>query len=170
MAYADPQDLINRYSSQTLGDLVADDGNAVSEAGLLTDPKIMASLSDGAARINAAILQAGRYKLSDLATLMGDDASLLIRMNCDLAWSNLLRRKTTSKIEDVKAAKEDAEFWLEELREGKDVFNLASAITAGNPSVSSPTIHQYSEQNLIVDRCRSRFGAYPARRIQNTFA
>lgn len=174
MAYADPQDLINRYSSSTLGDLASDDpnGNAVTESGLFTDPKILAALSDGAGDINGAIYHAGIYQPADLAALEGDDAAMLIRMNCDLAFAYLMGRKTTSKLEDIAKAKEGAEKLLERLRSGANIFNIQGAENAGNPSVTSSTIEQYAEQNLIVDYCRRGRGqgVYPSRRPQTNFS
>lgn len=162
MAYATVAQLIDRKSSQTIGDLVSDDGSPVLEGDLATNSKVLAALDSASGAIEAAVFAGNRYTAADLAGLVGNSAAYLVSITCDLAMAFLFARKPTHDIDDYKAAMDLQDSHLERLRQGKHVFNVAEVEAAGVPSVALPSVVQVTGLNLIRDRTQNY---YPARRL-----
>lgn len=163
-AYATPAQLLARYDARRIGDLVADPApgsttSRVSPTALLTDVNLAAALGDAAGMIDSAILKGGRYTPQDLADLAalssGADNSyqLLIRVNCDLAYGLLIRRRGL-KVEDSAPGYLEALQTLQRLSDGDLVFNLSAVIAAGRM-----TTHQLDLQiGLLSANVRRYFG------------
>lgn len=162
MAYATPAQMLLRYDSRTIGQLVADDDTQVSASGLLTDTVLAAALGDASGRIDSALLQGGRYTTDDLEGLTGNNATYLVRICCDIAMEFLWQRRPYYDIERYKQARELAEDHLKLLQSGKDIFDIASVQNASVPSNYAPTVYQYDNIGMIRDRTR---GYFPARRL-----
>lgn len=160
MAYADHSDMIARYDSRRLGQLVKDDGSQATEAELDGDEKLTAILSDASGKVNAAVMRGGRYSAADLAALDGDNLALLKRLVCDLAYGMLVQRRGFSS-EEVRSqvpGYRDAEQALTDLADGVRIFATEDAIRAGKPvrvqigrnkAYVSATLRHYG--NLAVD-------------------
>lgn len=157
MAYCSPQDLLDRYDSRVIGDLVSDDNTRASEATLQEHPKLQSALDDASGDIEAALFVARRYSPQDLAGLEGHAASHLIRITCDIAMSLLLRRRVDTDPERATAQIKLAEDHLERLRKGIDVFGLDDQKDAGLVSTEGPTTVDYSNMHLIRDQVRNYY-------------
>lgn len=133
MAYATPSNLKDRYDARRLGELVRDDGTKATPAQLDADTVLQAALDDGHSLINSAALAGRRYTPSDLADLTDLDKALLIRLNCDLAYGFLLRRRGFAEGEVSRLAPgfEEALQLLQRLKNGDIVFNVESVLEAG---------------------------------------
>jgi phage gp36-like protein len=152
-SYATPTQFRERYDVRTLGDFAADDGTQVSSGGVLTDANIQAMLDDASGAIEAALRNAGRYTVEQLAALANYTSKHLVRICCDLAMSYLIDRRVYGKLNDAQTRiMERAAKQLDDLKTGRDVLEVEGAIDAGVPSVSGPTSMQLDNLNLIARR------------------
>jgi phage gp36-like protein len=149
---------MERKDWRQLGDLVADDGEQVTEGDLLVDPRLQAALDDASGEIDAALLVGGRYSVADLAGLTGDAAKYLARITCEIAVFNLQLRRFDLDAKKLEVIEKLRERLLEPLRTGKNIFGLDEKIAAGKASVDGPTIIEYDTVlNLFRDRTRNYF-------------
>lgn len=132
MSYAIPSDIMTRYDVRRLGELVRDDNTRLTPGQLATDPILQMSLDDGTSLINAAILRGQKYKVPDLMALAGVDRALLLRINSDLAYGFLIRRRgyTEAEIGSLAPGFKGAQSLLQLLEEGSLVFNVPANIQA----------------------------------------
>jgi phage gp36-like protein len=152
VAYATPADLLLRKSEQTIGQLVSEDGTAVSSGALATDDKVLAALESASGAIDAALLQAGRYEPSDLAALTDNSLAHLKHITCEIAMAYLFAIKPTYATDDYKAQMDLHDLYLERLRKGENVFNISKVIEAGTPKLSRPSVAAVTQLNLLRDR------------------
>ena len=160
MAYATPADLMLRYDRGDIGQLVADDKRQVSEVDLVTNPQCLAALADASGAVDGALFMGNRFTPADFATLTANSQSLLVRITCDIAMSNLLQRRPGWNPEKMKAMTELAESHLEKLRKGENTFSIVgsnAAESAGEPVTDGPTTRTYNNLNLWRDRTRNFF-------------
>ena len=164
-AFATATDMIARYDSRTLGDLVADDGARVPEGALASDSKMTAALNSATGELKAALLQGERYTVTELESLTAESQAFLVDLTCRVAFWRLWSRKPYSQSFDGvrQVAKSEYTDALEMLRTGAHVFELDDQIQAGHPKVDTITRAEIREHNLVVDIARNgRF--YPRRR------
>ena len=161
MAYATVTQMLERYDARVIGDLVNDDETRDSTAGLATDTALAAALDDASAELEVALLQGGRYSVTDLADNISASSQLyLARLTCDIAMGLIYGRRAYVADNPARdTALDRAEAALELLRSGKHVFNLAANITAGQPEITGPTSAQYNDLNTVRGRCSGHF--YP---------
>ena len=158
--YAAGADLLERKRADTVNDLVGDDGVRLSREDLLTDTTLVTALSDASGAIDGALLAGGRYSTGDLEGLTGNSLSLLKRTCCDIAMAFLLDRNPQVNVDEGERYQELANRYLERLRTGENIFNLAEAARAGMPTIDGPTAIDYDRLQLLPERTR-RF--YPNR-------
>jgi phage gp36-like protein len=163
MSYAEPTDILARYDYRTIADLVNDYNVRPTEEQLLTDPNLQACLDDASGMIDSAIFVSNKYSSADLEALTDQDQAFLLRLNCDLAWG-LLNRRRGYDIEKIKQYQEALE-WLDRIRKGDRVFAVAGNESAGNPSSAFPSYATYQALKLVRDVSK----LYPLRRPQQTF-
>ena len=158
-SYATPSDMADRFDVRTLRDLASDTGEAVAD--VAGDDHILVALADASGRVDAAVLIGGLYTTTQLGDLAGNSLALLKRLVCDLAMAYMIgRRPERYGSEALKAIHDASEDYLERLRRGERLFDVAAAIAAGLPEIDGPSIVQYNRLNLIPDRTK-RF--YPGR-------
>lgn len=135
MAYATNAAMMKRFDHRRIGQLVRDDGTQATAAELGSDSVLSALLTDASAMIDSALLRGGRYTLDDLQNLTGQDAALLQRLVCDLAYGLLVRRRgyTGAELTSLAPDYDQAMKVLEQLANGELVFNVAEVILAGKP-------------------------------------
>jgi len=156
MAYATSDDMLARYDANTLGDLCSPGDEGQPEIDLAANTRMTAALEEGAGRINAACFVSRLYSADDLESLSGPSLALLVGLNCQLAMAQLmLARPEKYSQEGVKAAKEDAEKYLDLLRKGERLFDLDAQEDAGLISVDGPTALEIQNLNLITSRTRN---------------
>lgn len=163
MAYADPTDLATYFDVNVISDLASDDGTPVQD--YTTDGNITAALSAASGQINAAVMVGEIYVAADLSALTGDDLQLLKEICCQLAMAKLIRRRPEKYgNESYQQYVKDAEEYLDRLRKGERLFNLAAQAGAGIPEIDGPTIVTVTNNNLITSRSRN-FYIDPGRRL-----
>jgi phage gp36-like protein len=155
MPYATATQLIERYDPRDIAEMASDTGIAIDDVG--TDPNVLAALDDASGEVETALLQGGRYTVSDLTGLTGNSKSHLIRMTCDVAIALLFARRPLYAFERYEKARDLAEKHLDRLRKGDAVFNLSDMATASLPIVDGPTTVEYQNLNLVRDRVRNHY-------------
>lgn len=162
-AYATADDMIARYDSRTLGELVTDDGQRAEEVELSTNAKMTTALSTATGHVNAACLRGNRYTVAELEALTGESAEYLNDIVCAQAFWILWRRRPYGDDALRKAAKEEADMALEQLRTGDMVFDVDAVKDAGIPQIDTiARVTIGSQWELVADKCRPSF--YPRRR------
>jgi phage gp36-like protein len=140
VAYANAQDLTDRYDSRLVAQYAKDGTTPATPASLATNRRLLAALRDASAQIDASVGRGGRYTREVLAALAADPdlGGLLIRMTCALAFAQLIGNRAVG-IEDmdrlVHGYKEALQN-LDDLENGKYVFPIAANLEASLPSVS----------------------------------
>ncbi len=131
MPYCTPAQAINYFDSTMLGQLTDDTGVQLTEAQLAASPKLLAALSSASGQINSAIRVSNRYQVSDIQSLTGDDAEMLARLTAWLAIPILMGRRNPSL--DNYPEIEEAQTFLQMIRYGERIFDVAEAAEAGLP-------------------------------------
>ena len=154
MAYATASELFDRHDIRLINDLANDDNVQESRSDLLANTKVATALEDATAAINTSLVVGKRYSAADLAafTALSSNEYLLKRMTSDIAWTFLLDRRPTLHPDELKAARENADYHLDRLRSGADIFDLDANKNASLPTLSGPTSVDYSRMNLIPER------------------
>lgn len=164
MGLATATNMLERFDARDVGELCADDGVPIDRIALLTDTNLTAALDDAWGDILAALNVAGMYTEDELLALTGASAKYLIRIQCEVALSNLWGRKPLYRAEDRQKALDASEKRLDRLRKGEHVLAKPANIEAGTPSVDGPTTVQYDNLNLVRDRVNNY---YPRRVLPN---
>lgn len=132
MAYATADDLFNRYDGRVITDLVQDvPGTRDTEAVAKADPKIAIALEDASGEIEAALQYGKRYEISELNSLTGSSRNYLVFLTCLLAMRNILGFKLGTHAQLKSEIDQQATQQIEQLRTGRNVFNLTEHIEAG---------------------------------------
>lgn len=154
MAYATPANLAAAYDQRDLADLASDTGTPVSS--IATAVPVIFALERASGDVDAAAFVGKLYSQNDLSQLAGNARSMLIGMVCDRAMAYLMRRRP-EKFADVaiEAILERTDKFLDALRNGDRVFDVATVLEAGLPSIDGPTVPDYRRLNLIVDRTQN---------------
>ena len=162
MAYASPADMVLRYDANTLSDLLSDTGEAIAD--LTNNASLLAMLAASSGRLEAALLVSNHYTVTELASLTGNSLALIKDIVCDLTMARVLRRRP-EKIasEALQAVAKEAEEYLDRLRKGDRIFDLAAHEAAGTPDVDGPSAADYEQLNLIPDRTKH---FYPPRALR----
>ena len=150
--YASPSQMLERYDSRILGQLLEDDGTIVSAANAKNHPRLIAALEDATGQIRSAATVGDKYTNEQLEQLSRDEDPFLVRMACGLALGFLYaRRQSTDQLPDEVIRFEE---WLATLRFGERIFPIAEVKEAGN------TTHGYIADNtrgylqLVGDKSR----------------
>jgi phage gp36-like protein len=163
-SYAAPGDLLKRYDWRTVGDYVSDSPEQISPNDQLTNPNLLQCLEDASGDIEAALLRAGMYQVSDLAGLTGNPQALLQRITCEIAIAYVLERRPLFNVDLLEHYQKQKEGHLKRLASGENIFNLASVLSASTPVAEGLTTVGYQQLNLVRDRARQY---YPMRVLPN---
>jgi phage gp36-like protein len=165
-SWASPNDMIDRYDTRVLGQLVKDDGTREAVANLDVNNRLDKALKVGTGRMKAALRRAKRYTVADINALAGETLEFRKDICCSLAFWFLWRSKpwTEHSSEAQRAAREDAEAYLEMLKSGEEIFEGVTATEdAGIPEVTGVTRDE-NDANWHLQRNRLTGHLYPRRR------
>jgi phage gp36-like protein len=160
MAYAAATDLIARFDTQLIGDLITDDdGSGEREppdvAAIEASEVLEAMLDDASGRVDAALRVGKRYTPDQLSGLTGNALSHLKRIVCSIAMALLFdRRPQRSHGEIADRMQEQADKYLVALQKGENILGLADEtdVNAGLISTSGPTALDLQTRNLLDER------------------
>lgn len=154
---ATPEDLIARRDERTVGQILVDDEDVVlTHDEILEHPKLLTLLSASAGKVRAALLCGERYKPEQLESLTGDDREFLVDIICMLVMARLWERRPGLHDEQIKNLNGQAELYLEQLRQGKNLFNLSTHRVVANPTIGGPTVVDLVNTNTISTQCMGR--------------
>jgi len=165
-AYASATDLTTRHDSNLIGELIRDDNETATEDEIEDSTVVSAILVDASGQVEAAMLCGNRYSPARLAALEGNSQGLLKKIVCLIAMAELLNRRPGRHIESAKYYDDMARAYLEDLRTGKNLFNLTDDTAnrdAANPDTTAPTVVEYSRLNLLPDQMIRHFPNREAR-------
>lgn len=149
--YANGDDLLKRYDARVIGDLVSDNGTRVS-VNLNINSVLLGALDDASGMIESAVYVGKRYTAEHLSGLTNNSLSLLKRLTCDLAFEYLRTRRAN----DVKQSQhvDDTFEYLNRLRLGERVFDVAEVEAAGNMTSDAISIATLRGQHLVSGNTR----------------
>ena len=150
MAYATPEQLLSRYDSRVVGQLVDDTGGEVTSLG--TNSVVLDALEDASGQIRSAALVANKYSESTLNTLAADQDSFLVRLTCSLALGYLVNRRMMDTAQYPEVVR--AEQWLAALRFGERIFNVQDNADAGNIANNVISLQTRNNVRLLADSYR----------------
>ena len=159
-AYATASDLIARHDANLVGELITDEHEPATSDEIEDSTVLTTILTDASGQVEAAMLCGNRYSPEQLSELAGNSLGLLKKIVCMIAMAELLNRRPGRHMESAKYYDEQARAYLEDLRTGKNLFNLTddeSNRTAANPSTTGPTAVEYSRLNLLPDQMVRHF-------------
>lgn len=157
-AYATGSDLVARYDIDIVGDLASDERDPMERSSIPTNPKVETALLDGAGEIEIALLEGGRYTVSQLTNLTGNSRQKLIRINCDIAMALLLQRRVDKRFQELaEQVAKISRCHLQALCKGENVFGLPENIDAGVLDVDTITAIDIDNRNLLPARMERFF-------------
>jgi phage gp36-like protein len=140
MAYASFNDLKARYDVRVIAKYASDTGTPVTVPSLPTNARVVAALRDASGMIRNALVKGKRYPSAVLDALAADadKGAVLIQMTCALAMAQIIGKAVAGvdEIEELVMGYKMALSNLEDLRNGKEVFDLDATLIATLPSVS----------------------------------
>ena len=162
IAYMTPAQWAMLSDINTLQDLLSDSGTPID---LTTSDVAAQLLSQASGHLLAACLVSGIYSPEDLnaiATNTGDPSqSLMFEIIGQLATVSAIRRRPEKmSSENAKALREEAEGYLDLLRNGKRLFavpNNPGNIEAGQVEIDGPTLPTMQKVNGITIRTRNYY-------------
>jgi phage gp36-like protein len=162
-AWADSTDMVKRYDNRVLSQLVTDSGNRDMDFAVNT--RLTMALNTATGRMQASFLFGGRYTVSQIDSLTGETLEFRKDICCALSWWILWRSKPwlEATSEAQRAAREDAEAYIELIKSGAAIFNIEAVVEAGKAEVTPlPRRTVDNEWSLVRDRLTGNL--YPVRR------
>lgn len=135
-SYISTNELIESFDERLVFQLASYTGTPVaSSSALSTNTTALNAIEKASAEVESFALRGGLYTALNLTDLQTADDWSLKSLVATLTMKHLFRGKTGNLPPDMAAMVGEASQTLEDLREGKRVFNLATTHTAGKASV-----------------------------------
>jgi len=162
IAYMTPDQWQLYLDGNSLADLLSDSG---TPANIASSPAAYQLLSAASGHLLAACLVSGIYSADDLALVAantGDPSqSLMFEIIGQIALVSLLRRRPEKgSAETTTSLREEAEQYLDLLRQGKRLFAVpgnSGNIEAGQVEVDGPTLPTMRRVNGITIRTKNYY-------------
>lgn len=167
-SYATPTQLLSRFRSNTINELVNDDGVRQSPQDLLNNENVSTALADASGAIEAALLVGNRYTTEELEELTGNSASHLQRITCEIAMAYLYARNPAHNLEVYTEFREIASKYLDDISNGGNTFNIADKTAAGLPTINGPSVTDYARKIRSLPDRTNRFYPNRAQRLPIT--
>lgn len=116
-----------------------------------TNARLLNAIERGSSDVQSSALRGGRYSSDDLDALKTADDWTMKGLVADLATRYLYESRGGSAPEDVQRRFRDADAALEDLRQGRQVFNDSDAIGAGVPEVAIMNAGQRARLHMVSD-------------------
>lgn len=166
-AFLTAAELLRRYDVRLVGQYASDSGTPLDAAGVAASTAVSDILADAAEEIAAACRVAGRYTRAYLDGIAADSATtvghLLKRLNADLAFGLLVARRGYGASEFAQLAPRyaPAQILLQQLRDGKRIFDSDSHAAAGLPDSVSAGDATAAGVTYLVTNASRYFGILP---------
>lgn len=158
MTYATGTDLVDCFDIDLIGDLAQDTREPVDPGVVKTLPNVIRMLDQASGEIEVALISGGRYQPAQLVALTGSSKAHLVRITCTIAMALLFKRRPSqAMVELAKPLYEEKEKYLKDLREGKNLFNIAENRDAAVIDHQTVSAVELDTLNLLTTRMGSYF-------------
>lgn len=141
------------YDLRLLQQLGSDNGTPLSgDPPTDTYGILLNAIERGSADIESHALRGGRYTLTNLADLVADDDWTLKSLTADMAIAHLFMRRGGTPPPSIENRIEQARKDLEDMRDGREIFNSGDHIAAGKAKAVILTDAQRARLNMVSDR------------------
>ena len=131
-SYISTAELIESFDSRMVFQLASYSGSPIADASALASSAVaLNAIEKASAEVQSYAMRGGIYSTQNLTDLQTADDWSLKSLVSTLTMKHLFRGKTGNLPPDMAAMVAEATQTLEDLREGKRVFNLDSTHTAG---------------------------------------
>lgn len=163
---ATAQNLIDRFDTRVVGDMVLDTNAQAPKADLLDNgteagKRVEIAIEDATADIESAVLSSGVYSPAQLTEAFTDGNATLIRTTCSLAMGYLYDRRGVGVPDNHQTLIDSARDAISSFKRGEDVLNIESArgaqtiraveITSG-PMAASPLFPDQNDASQFAPR------------------
>lgn len=158
-AYATIADLISRRDERVVGQLATDRDEPLTHDEILASTVVAEALVDASGEVEAAMIAGKRYSPTELAGLTGNSLGLLKKIVTTIAMACLYERRPGIHREAADAYFKQAQEYLERLRTGQNLFNLAdeSNTNAAIPDLTAPTAVDIRTLNTFAAQMSDRY-------------
>ena len=170
MAYANSQDMLERYDRRMLARLLFDGDLEKQDSDFSDSTVLQTALDDASGDVEAAIMFGGIYDQQAISNLTNSSLALLKRIVCDLAFCFLSRMKGADGTNSTQELQKSVESYLDRLRSGERLFMVngdQSRQTAGQVQLEVPTVYELRMFNGLTQRAWGYFPCQAQR--QNRF-
>lgn len=136
--YASITQFLQSVDARVLAELSADSPESVGVGS--SNTLVASALNRASYEVESFALRGNIYTQIDLDDLQTAEDWMLAGLVCDLALGILVGRRVGSYSDAVKERLGRASATLADLRDGKRVFRLAKAASAGIPSLEAPSV------------------------------
>ena len=157
-AYAVPTDMMKYFDAVTIGELLSDDGDTVTD--VTSSPILLEYLLASSGQVEAACEVSALYSGADLQNLSDSGAALLRRIVCTLAAVMLVQRRLSEARQQRLAGARKVGGAVPGPPAQRATFVLRSRrpkADAGTPSVDGPTAEVYAYLNMLPDRTQNYY-------------
>ena len=131
-SYISTAELIESFDSRMVFQLASYSGSPIADASALASSAVaLNAIEKASAEVESYAKRGGIYTTENLSDLQSNDDWSLKSLVSTLTMKHLFRGKTGNLPPDMAAMVAEASQTLEDLRDGKRVFNLGEAHTAG---------------------------------------
>ena len=131
-SYISTAELIESFDSRMVFQLASYSGSPIADASALASSAVaLNAIEKASAEVESYAKRGGIYTTENLSDLQSNDDWSLKSLVSTLTMKHLFRGKTGNLPPDMAAMVAEATQTLEDLRDGKRVFNLGEAHTAG---------------------------------------
>ena len=147
---AQPSDMLVRFDTRLVGDLVWDTNERASSEQLAQNAVVQEHLDQAAGNVYAALYVAYKYTAAELANITPTTASMLRGIVCDLAIVTLCQRRGRSYADKFPMV-ESSLFMLQALRNGERVLDLAAQEQAGLAAATVPSLCYTTRRMFVIN-------------------
>lgn len=162
-AYCTAAQLVQRYDTRTVGDLLSDSGTRLTAAQVLSSTVLAALLKQASGMLESACLVGKRYTPDDLAALEGNSAELAAGLVADLAiW--LLYNRRPERRKEMPGQVEVAFEFLDKIRSGERIFGFVEHAESATTQANVETSEDVEGRNGLAVQADRFFGTRSNRR------
>lgn len=163
MPFATGEDFVSKCDRRLAASLcTSDDDSPVDPATVYDHPRVLGALQSATDLIKSVSAIANKYSDDDLQSLADAGDQFLVSLTCWLAMGELLGSRGVNK-DQIPPYVERADQWVEKLRIGEKIFNLAGARDKGNVQTGAASTLQLRKAGLMTALAMGPFLPIPER-------
>lgn len=157
MAFAAGTDIVLVVDRRDLAGLCTDDDAApVNPATVETNAKVLDALEGASEIIVSAAVIANKYRREDLQDLADSGNAFIKRLTCWIAHGELLGGRGIQR-EQIPPYVKRAESWVDDLRDGKRIFDLEANRDKGNVQTGKASLLTLQDDGIAMSYAQGRF-------------